>query len=49
MPGKLPLKKQVQASRYAELDTDKDGEKLYLTATHRAVGGKLLGSQENRR
>lgn len=46
MPGKLPLEKQVQASRYAELDTDKDGEKLYLTATHRAVGGNYSAAKK---
>lgn len=38
MPGKLPLERQIQDSRYAELDTDNNGEKLYLTATHKAVG-----------
>ncbi|WP_251621651.1 hypothetical protein [Odoribacter lunatus] len=46
MPGKLPLERQIQDSRYAELDTDNNGEKLYLTATHKSVGGNYSAAKK---
>lgn len=46
MPGKLPLERQIQDSRYAELDKDKDGEKLYLTGTHKSVGGNYSAAKK---
>lgn len=46
MPGKLPLERQIQDSRYAELDQDKNGERLYITATHQAVGGNYSAAKK---
>lgn len=47
MPGKLPLAKMVQESRWAEIDTDKDtGEKLYFTGTHQAKGGNYTAAKQ---
>lgn len=46
MPGKLPLERQIQDSRYAELDQDKNGEKLYITATHQAIGGNYSAAKK---
>lgn len=46
MPGKLPLERQIQDSRYAELDKDKNGEKLYFTGTHKSVGGNYSAAKK---
>lgn len=46
MPGKLPLERQIQDSRYAELDKDKNGEKLYFTGTHQSVGGNYSAAKK---
>jgi len=46
MPGKLPLERQIQDSRYAELDKDKNGNKLYLTGTHKAIGGNYSAAKK---
>ncbi len=46
MPGKLPLEKQIQEGRYAELDEDEKGEKLYFTSTHRAIGGNYSAAKK---
>lgn len=46
MPGKLPLERQIQDSRYAELDKDKDGEKLYFTGTHKVTGGNYSAAKK---
>lgn len=46
MPGKLPMERQIQDSRYAELDKDKNGERLYVTATHDAVGGNYSAAKK---
>lgn len=46
MPGKLPLAKQMQESRFAEIDKDKNGEKLYFTGTHKATGGNYSAAKK---
>lgn len=46
MPGKLPMERQIQDSRYAELDKDKNGEKLYFTGTHKATGGNYSAAKK---
>lgn len=46
MPGKLPLERQIQDSRYAELDRDDQGERLYFTGTHKAIGGNYSAAKK---
>lgn len=46
MPGKLPLERQIQDSRFAELDKDKNGEKLYFTGTHQSIGGNYSAAKK---
>lgn len=46
MPGKLPLERQIQESRLAELETDENGAKLYLTGTHKATGGNYSAAKK---
>ncbi len=46
MPGKLPLDKQIQATKYAELDRSDKGEKLYFVGTHQAVGGNYTAATQ---
>lgn len=46
MPGKLPLERQIQDSRYAELDKNKEGERLYFTGTHQATGGNYSAAKK---
>lgn len=46
MPGKLPLERQIQDSRYAELDKDKNGEKMYFTGTHKTIGGNYSAAKK---
>lgn len=46
MPGKLPMERQIQDSRYAELDKDQNGEKLYITGTHKATGGNYSAAKK---
>lgn len=46
MPGKLPLEKQIQATKYAELDETDKGEKLYFVGTHQATGGNYTAAMQ---
>lgn len=46
MPGKLSLERQIQDSRYAELDKDKNGEKMYFTGTHKSIGGNYSAAKK---
>lgn len=46
MPGKLPLERQIQDSRYAELEKDDDGQRVYLTGTHIATGGNYSAAKK---
>lgn len=46
MPGKLPMERQIQESRYAELSLDKNGDRLYFTATHKSVGGNYSSAKK---
>lgn len=46
MPGKLPLDRQLQDSRYAELDTNQEGEKRFFTGNHQAVGGNYTAAKQ---
>lgn len=46
MPGKLPLERQIQESRYAELQEDEAGQRVYLTGTHMATGGNYSAAKK---
>lgn len=46
MPGKLPLERQIQESRYSELYEDNDGERMYFTATHKSLGGNYSAAKK---
>lgn len=46
MPGKLPLERQIQDSRYAEIQKDEAGQRLYLTGTHMATGGNYSAAKK---
>lgn len=46
MPGKLPLQKQLQAAKYAELDVNDQGDKRYFIGTHQAVGGNYTAAKQ---
>ena len=47
MPGKLPIEKQMQNARFAELDTDEEtGEQLYFIGTHKALGGNYSAAKQ---
>lgn len=46
MPGKLPLERQIQDSRYAELEKDEQGKRVYLTGTHMATGGNYSAAKK---
>lgn len=46
MPGKLPMERQIQDGRYAELDTNEEGAKLYFTATHQSIGGNYSAAKK---
>lgn len=46
MPGKLPIEKQIQESRFSEIDLNENGERLYFTATHSSVGGNYSSAKK---
>ncbi|MDL2231689.1 hypothetical protein LJB85_03010 [Porphyromonadaceae bacterium OttesenSCG-928-L07] len=46
MPGKLPLEKQIQESRYAEIDETETGERRFFIGTHQAVGGNYSAAKQ---
>ena len=47
MPGKLPIEKQMQNARFAELDTGEEtGEQLYFIGTHKALGGNYSAAKQ---
>ena len=46
MPGKLPLERQIQDSRYAELDTNEEGGRAFFTATHQSLGGNYSAAKK---
>lgn len=46
MPGKLPLERQIQEARYAELDTDAEGQKMFFVGTHQATGGNYSAAKQ---
>lgn len=46
MPGKLPLERQIQDCRYAELEKDGQGKRVYLTGTHMATGGNYSAAKK---
>lgn len=46
MPGKLPLEKQIQESRYAEIDETETGEKRFFVGTHQAIGGNYSAAKQ---
>lgn len=45
MPGKLPLARQIQDSRYAQLDKTEEGDKARFVSTHQAVGGNYSAAK----
>lgn len=46
MPGKLPLERQIQDSKFAELDEDKDGNKLYFVGQNQSDGGNYTAAKQ---
>ncbi len=46
MPGKLPIEKQIQATKYAELDKTPDGQKRFFVGTHKSVGGNYTAARQ---
>ena len=46
MPGKLPLERQIQEARYAELDTDEQGGRRFFVGTHQAIGGNYSAAKQ---
>lgn len=46
MPGKLPMDRQIQDSRYAELEQLPDGTKAYMVGTHQATGGNYSAAKQ---
>lgn len=47
MPGKLPLERQIQEARYAELDTNEDGGgRMNFIGTHQAIGGNYSAAKQ---
>lgn len=46
MPGKLPLERQIQEARYAELDTDAEGRRANFVGTHQAIGGNYSAAKQ---
>ena len=46
MPGKLPLERQLQDSRYAELQEDERGEAYYIIGTHMSKGGNYTAAKK---
>lgn len=46
MPGKLPMDRQIQDAKYAELDTNDKGEKLFFIGTHKAIGGNYSAAKQ---
>lgn len=47
MTGNLPLEKQLQEARYAQLDTNVEtGEKMYFTASHQSLGGNYSAAKQ---
>lgn len=45
-PGKMPIEKQVQAAKYAELDVNEKGEKRFFIGTHQATGGNYSAAKQ---
>lgn len=46
MPGKLPLERQLQESRYAQLQEDERGQAYYIVGTHMAKGGNYTAAKK---
>ena len=45
-PGKLSLERQIQEAKYAELDTNDNGEKRFFIGTHQASGGNYSAAKQ---
>lgn len=46
MPGKLSIERQLQDSRYAQLQEDDKGEAYYIVGTHMAKGGNYTAAKK---
>lgn len=46
MPGKMPLDRQIQDARFAELDTDDTDSPMYFVGTHTAIGGNYSAAKQ---
>lgn len=46
MPGKLSIERQLQESRYAQLQEDDKGEAYYIVGTHMAKGGNYTAAKK---
>ncbi len=46
MPGKLSIERQLQESRYAQLQENDKGEAYYIVGTHMAKGGNYTAAKK---
>ncbi|MBE9488325.1 MAG: hypothetical protein IMY73_03980 [Bacteroidetes bacterium] len=46
LPGKLPLSRQIQDSRYAQLSLNEDGKQEFIIGTHIAKGGNYSAAKK---
>ncbi len=45
LPGRVSMEKQIEQSRIAELSVDADGDRIYITGSHQAVGGNYTAAK----
>ncbi len=45
LPGRVSMEKQIEQSRIAELSVDADGDRIYITGSHQAVGGHYTAAK----
>lgn len=46
MPGRLPLEKQLQESKYAQIDENENGTRRYFVGSHEAIGGNYSAAKQ---
>lgn len=46
MPGRLPLEKQLQESKYSQIDKNENGARRYFTGSHEALGGNYSAAKQ---
>ncbi len=45
LPGRVPLEKQIERSKVAELSLDAMGNRVYILGSHKAVGGNYSAAK----